>query len=87
MPASPSVAWTIAALPNAIAFGLVATVTTEVFTGGDGMGQLLTVSLDTANASLTFAVVGILTIAGVVLVLASTWAAHALVPWSTRPQR
>ena len=73
--------WTIGALPNAIAFGIVGSVTAEVFTGGSGIGNYLTQALDTANSDLTFAVVVILAIIGVVLVLGSGLIRSRFLPW------
>jgi len=60
--------WTFATLPNAISFGLVATVTAEILTGSIGVGRLLLVAVSTVNSTLTFAVVVILSAVGIVLV-------------------
>lgn len=60
--------WTFAILPNAVAFGLTAIVTAELFTGANGMGQLMITAVNTANADLTFAVVLILSAAALVLI-------------------
>lgn len=62
-------AWTVAALPNAVAFGLVGVVTAELMMGTLGMGRLLLTSVNDLNASLTFAVVVLLSILGMALVL------------------
>lgn len=78
-------AWTSAAVPNAIAFGLVGAVTTEIFTGGEGIGQVLSASVNTADATLTFSVVVILTVVGVALVLGATLARRLVLPWWGRP--
>jgi NitT/TauT family transport system permease protein len=77
-------AWTFASLPNAISFGLVGSVTAELFTGSVGVGQLLTAAVDTSNATLTFALVFILTIAGVILVLAANIVRRRVLRW--RPE-
>jgi NitT/TauT family transport system permease protein len=61
-------AWTVTALPNAVSFGLVSVVTAEILTGTVGMGRLLLDSVTTVQASLTFAVVVVLSILGIVLV-------------------
>ncbi len=76
-----AVAWTFASIPNAIAFGLVGTVTTEIFTGSSGIGQLLIAGVDTSNATLTFAVVGELTIVGVLLVVISMTLRRRVLHW------
>jgi NitT/TauT family transport system permease protein len=75
------VGWTLGAMPNAIAFGIVGSVTAEVFTGGTGIGEYLTEALDTSNSDLTFAVVIILAVIGVALVLGSGLARSKLLPW------
>jgi NitT/TauT family transport system permease protein len=64
-----AIAWTVAALPNAVAFGLVGVVTAELLMGTLGMGQLLLTSVNDLNASLTFAVVVLLSVLGIALVL------------------
>jgi NitT/TauT family transport system permease protein len=61
--------WTAAALPNALAFGLVAVVTAELLMGTVGMGRLLLTSVTNLDSSLTFAVVLTLSVIGIVLVL------------------
>lgn len=61
-------AWTFAALPNAVSFGLVGVVTAEILTGFAGIGRLLVISVNTASSSLTFSVVVILSVLGVTLV-------------------
>jgi NitT/TauT family transport system permease protein len=61
-------AWTFAALPNAVSFGLVGVVTAEILTGFAGIGRLLVVSVTTASSSLTFSVVVVLSVVGVTLV-------------------
>ena len=62
-----ALAWVFASLPNAISFGLVGAVTTELFTGSRGLGQVMITAVDTADASLTFAVVVILAVVGIIL--------------------
>jgi NitT/TauT family transport system permease protein len=59
--------WTFAAVPNAISFGLVVAVTTELLTGVQGMGTLLQNALTSINATLTFAVIVILSFVGLLL--------------------
>jgi NitT/TauT family transport system permease protein len=61
-------AWSLAALPNAVSFGLVSVVTAEILTGSVGMGRLLLVSVTTLESALTFAVVVILSVLGLFLV-------------------
>jgi NitT/TauT family transport system permease protein len=61
-------AWTVTALPNAVSFGLISVVTAEVLTGTVGMGRLLLDSVTSVQSSLTFAVVVVLSVMGMVLV-------------------
>ena len=74
-------AWTFAALPNAIAFGLVGTVTAELFTGGAGIGQILIVAMNTSNADLTFAVAAVLGTVGVIATLTADALRRRLLHW------
>jgi len=60
--------WTFAAVPNAVAFGLVSVVTTELLTGTIGMGGLMLTATSNLNADLSFAVMIILSVVGIVLV-------------------
>jgi NitT/TauT family transport system permease protein len=76
-----AVAWTFASIPNAIAFVFNGTATTEIFTGSSGIGQLLIAGVDTSNATLTFAVVGELTIVGVLLVVISMTLRRRVLHW------
>lgn len=64
-------AWTFASLPNALSFGLISVVTAEILTGYPGIGRLLVIAVSTASASLTFAVVVVLSIVGLILVSAT----------------
>lgn len=63
-----ALAWTVAALPNAVAFGLLVVVTTEILSGTPGLGRLLLDSTTSLQADLTFAVVVVLSIFGMVFV-------------------
>jgi NitT/TauT family transport system permease protein len=73
--------WTLVSLPNAIAFGLVGSVTAEIFTGAEGLGYQLTLAIDNSNATLLFSIVTILAIIGVILVLGSAQLRKLLLPW------
>lgn len=76
-----ALAWTFAALPNAIAFGLVGTITTELFTGGAGIGYQLVIGINNTNATLIFAIVVVVSVVGVILVLSSSMLRRVLIPW------
>jgi len=60
--------WTFAAVPNAVAFGLVSVVTTELLTGTIGMGGLMLAATSNLNADLSFSVMIILSVVGITLV-------------------
>jgi NitT/TauT family transport system permease protein len=73
--------WTFTAVPNAISFGLVAVVTAEILTGQLGMGALLAQSINTVDATLTFSVVVILSVVGVVLVTLADAIKRRMLHW------
>lgn len=74
-------AWTFAALPNAVSFGLVGVVTSEILTGVPGVGALLVVALDSVQSTITFAVVVILAAVGVALVVATSALRRRVLFW------
>jgi NitT/TauT family transport system permease protein len=61
-------AWSMASLPLALTFSLLTVVTTEILTGQKGMGYLISFSTSTADATLTFASVVVLSVAGMAIV-------------------
>jgi NitT/TauT family transport system permease protein len=73
--------FTFAVLPNAIAFGLTAIVTAELFTGANGLGQLLVLAIDSANSDLTFAIVTILSIAALILITGAQFLRDRILHW------
>lgn len=73
--------WTFASLPVAIGFGLTAIVTAELFTGSNGLGQLLLIAVQTANADLTIAVTIVLAITGVVLIGSASLLKKRVLHW------
>jgi NitT/TauT family transport system permease protein len=73
--------WTIASLPNAISFGVVSAVTAELLAGQLGMGTLLMTSITTVDATLTFSVVVVLALVGVMLVGAAQLASRRALRW------
>jgi NitT/TauT family transport system permease protein len=76
-------AWTFAALPNAVSLGLVSVITSEVLTGTEGLGNLLVVSLNLADATLTFAAVIFMAVTGIVLVTIMSSLRKRLMHWWT----
>jgi NitT/TauT family transport system permease protein len=63
-----AVAWTIAGLPISATYAVIAVVTGELLTGYPGLGKLILDAQATTNAPLTFAVVVILSIVGLVMI-------------------
>jgi NitT/TauT family transport system permease protein len=59
--------WTLAALPAAAGFSVVAVVTGEILTGYAGLGQLISNAISTADATLTFAVIVVLAVVGLAI--------------------
>ncbi len=60
--------WTLAALPAAATFSVIAVVTGEILTGTAGLGRLISIAQSTADSNLTFAVVVILSVVGLTVV-------------------
>ena len=77
-------AWTFAALPNALSFGLISVVTAEILTGTLGMGRLMLNALTAADAGLTFSVVVYLSVAGLTLVGLSSELRRRWLHWWAR---
>lgn len=73
--------WTFASLPNAISFGLISVVTSEILTGVPGMGRLLSISIQTVDSTLTFTVVVVLTIVGLIIFTGADWAQRRILHW------
>jgi NitT/TauT family transport system permease protein len=76
-----SASWCFAVLPNVISFSLVSVVTCELLVGLPGMGQLILSATSELDASLTLAVVVILSVVGVGLIGLSTLARRAVLRW------
>jgi NitT/TauT family transport system permease protein len=74
--------WTFAAMPNAIAFGLLTVVTAELLTGSKGMGNLIFSATTNVDATLSFAVVIILSFVGTVVVALTEQLKRRLLHWA-----
>lgn len=74
-------AWTFAALPNAVSFGLVGVVTAEILTGSQGVGRILVIALSTVQATQTMAVTVVLAIVGMLLVGTTSLLRGRLLHW------
>jgi NitT/TauT family transport system permease protein len=75
------VTWTFATIPNAIAFGLVTAVTTELLAGIQGMGALLLTSTSNVEASLTFTVIVYLSVTGLLLYSGAVLLRRSVIRW------
>lgn len=76
-------AWTMAALPVAIAFSLVSVVTAEILTGNAGIGRLITTATSTVDATLTMAVVAYLSVVGATIVALADVMKRRVLHWWT----
>lgn len=74
-------AWTLATLPLCVTFAIISAVTTEILAGIDGMGTFLFNATVTADASLTFSVVFILAVVGLVIVTAAEMVKRRMLHW------
>lgn len=74
-------AWTLAGLPLAVTFAVITVVTAEILTGYPGLGSLLLQASTTADSSLTFAVVLVLAVVGVVIVVAADAVRNRILHW------
>jgi NitT/TauT family transport system permease protein len=79
-----ALAWTVAALPNAIAFGLLIVVTTEILSGTAGLGRLILDSTTSLQADLTFAVVIVLSVFGIAFVALTELLRRRWLHWWTQ---
>ncbi len=77
-----SLAWTFAALPNAVSFSLIGVVIAEFVGSTTGMGYLITTALATMNASDMFATITVLGVVGIVLVTLISMVERRLLHWA-----
>ena len=77
-----ALAWTFAALPNAISFSLVAVVIAEFVGTTKGMGYLIVTALSTLNATKMFAAITVLGLSGIALVAVAERVERRLLRWS-----
>jgi NitT/TauT family transport system permease protein len=73
--------WTFAAVPNAISFGLVVAVTTELLAGIQGMGVLLQTATSNVQTATTFAIIVALSVVGLVLYFCAILLRRLLIRW------
>ena len=75
--------WVFAALPNAISFGLLVVVTTELLTGTQGVGSLLLLATTNLDATLTLALAFLLSMVGLILVSAADLLRGRVLHWAS----
>jgi NitT/TauT family transport system permease protein len=75
------VAWIFAIVPSAVSFALVAVVTTELLTGAVGVGGLILRATATLDAELTFGVIAILSVVGLLLTSGAQFIRRRVVRW------
>lgn len=75
------IAWTFAAVPNAISFGLAVAVTCELLTGIQGIGNLLLTATSNIESGLTFALIVILCVVGLIMYWGATWSKARILHW------
>ncbi len=73
--------WVSAAIPNAVAFSLIAVVTAEILVGSGGIGRLLLNSVSAVDPTLTFSVVIFLSVVGIALVVGSDYIRGRVLHW------
>lgn len=74
--------FTFATIPNAISFGLIAVVTTELLDGAIGMGSLIENATNSLQASESFAVVIILSVVGLAMYGGTELLKRRMLRWS-----
>jgi NitT/TauT family transport system permease protein len=82
-----SLAWTFAALPNAVSFSLIGVVISEFVGSTTGMGYLIVTSLSTMNATDMFATITMLGLIGLALVSVIGMVERRLLHWSPEFRR
>ena len=73
--------WVFAAVPNAISFGLIVAVTTELLAGIPGMGALLQSATTNVQAGLTFAIIVALAVVGLLMYWGAVALKRAVMRW------
>jgi len=77
-----ALAWTFAALPNAVAFSLIGVVIAEFIGSTVGMGYLIITSLSTLNSTDMFATITLLSVLGIALMAAIGRVERYLMRWA-----
>jgi NitT/TauT family transport system permease protein len=78
--------WTFASIPNAISFGLVVAISTEIIAGVPGIGVLFLQSMLNLDASLTFALIALLVVVGLILYGLATLLRDAALRWDVKEE-
>lgn len=73
--------WTFAAVPNAISFGLVVAVTTELLAGIPGIGSLILTATANLQVATTFAIIAALSAVGLILYWGTVYLQRLVIHW------
>jgi NitT/TauT family transport system permease protein len=73
--------WTFATVPNAISFGVIVAVTTDLLSGIPGMGALLLSATLNVQSALTFAIIIVLSLLGLILYSGATLLRNRVIRW------
>jgi NitT/TauT family transport system permease protein len=73
--------WSVAQFPTAVAFSLIAVITTEILVSNSGLGYLLTSALDLLDSARVFSVMIIAAIVGGILSGGARFLVTKVFPW------
>ncbi len=74
-------AWTLAVLPLGATFAIISVVTAEILSGSLGIGRLLATATQTADSTLTFALVVVLSVMGLVVLSVADFIKLRVLHW------
>jgi NitT/TauT family transport system permease protein len=73
--------WAVAQFPTAIAFSLVAVITTEILVSNSGLGYLLISALDLLNSTRAFSIMVVAAATGIILSGGARFVVRKIFPW------
>jgi NitT/TauT family transport system permease protein len=74
-------AWTLAVLPLGTTFAIISVVTAEILSGSKGIGRLLSQATQTADSTLTFALIVVLSVMSVVVLAIAEALKRRILHW------
>ena len=78
-----SFGWAVAQFPSAVAFSLVAVITTEILISNSGLGYLLVTATNLLDSSRVFSIIIVTAVVGVILSAGTRFLVRQVFPWST----